>query len=138
MLRSNYLSTLVTRVSIFLVGLTLLPSRALAVDAGGTPAGGVDAGGTPAASGGGLTNPLNNIDSLPDFLNAILDAIVTLGTILLTLAIIYVGFLFVVAQGNEEKIKSARSALMWTVIGGLILLGAKTIGMVIASTVGAL
>ena len=86
----------------------------------------------------GLTNPLNNIDSLPEFLNAILGAVVQLGTIVLILALVYVGFLFVVAQGNEEKIKSARSALFWTVIGGLVLLGAQTIGMVISSTVGAL
>jgi|TARA_R110000824_G_scaffold401771_1_gene615540 hypothetical protein len=89
-------------------------------------------------SSGGLTNPLNNINSLPEFMNAILDAVVQLGSIVLLLAIVYVGFLFVKAQGKEEEIKSARSALMWTVIGGLILLGAKTIGLVIASTVGAL
>lgn len=90
---------------------------------------------TSPTSGGGLTNPLNSIDSLPDFLNAILGAVVDLGTIVLTLALIYVGFLFVKAQGKEEEIKNARNALMWTVIGGLVLLGAKTIGMVIASTV---
>lgn len=86
-------------------------------------------------SGGGLTNPLNSINSLPDFLNAILGAVVDLGTIVLTLALIYVGFLFVKAQGKEEEIKNARNALMWTVIGGLVLLGAQTIGMVISSTV---
>ncbi len=90
---------------------------------------------SPTSGGGGLTNPLNSINSLPDFLNAILGAVVDLGTIVLTLALIYVGFLFVKAQGKEEEIKNARNALMWTVIGGLVLLGAKTIGMVIASTV---
>lgn len=83
----------------------------------------------------GLTNPLNSINSLPDFINAILDAVVQLGTILLTFAIVYVGFKFVAAQGNEEEIRSARTALMWTVIGGLVLLGAKTIGLVISATV---
>lgn len=98
-------------------------------------------GGNPVSTdsdGGGLTNPLNNINSLPDFMNAILDAVVTIGSIILTLAIVYVGFLFVQAQGNDEKIKSARSALMWTVIGGLVLLGARTVGLVITSTIGAL
>jgi hypothetical protein len=64
-----------------------------------------------------------------------LDAVVYLGSIFLTLAIIYVGFLFVMARGNEEKIRGARSALVWTVIGGLILLGAKAIGLVISATV---
>lgn len=110
---------------------------------GGNPTtgtGGPASGGNPVSetSGTGLTNPLNKIDSLPAFLNAILDAIVQIGTIVLTLAIVYVGFMFVRAQGNEEGIRTARSALMWTVIGGLVLLGAKTIGLVISSTVNTL
>jgi len=83
----------------------------------------------------GLTNPLKDIDSLPELLKVVLDAIVQLGTIILTLALVYVGFLFVVAQGNEEKITNAKNALLWTVIGGLILLGASAIGAVIGSTV---
>lgn len=83
----------------------------------------------------GLTNPLNNINSLPDFMNAILDAVVQLGSIVLVFAIVYVGFKFVTAQGNEEEIRSARTALMWVVIGGLVLLGAKTVGLVITNTV---
>lgn len=83
----------------------------------------------------GLTNPLNNINSLPEFMNAILDAVVQLGSIVLVFAIMYVGFKFVTAQGNEEEIRSARTALMWVVIGGLVLLGAKTVGLVITSTV---
>ncbi len=125
-----------------LVGFLLLsPIATRAVTPVGTPGGSLTPAGTPSASapsGGGLTNPLNSIDSLPDFLNAILGAVVQLGTIVLTLALIYVGFLFVKAQGKEEEIKNARNALMWTVIGGLVLLGAQTIGMVIASTVESL
>ncbi len=92
---------------------------------------------TPGA-GGGLQNPLKDINSLPDLLNAILKAVVELGSIILVVAIVYVGFKFVVAQGNEEKIKEARGALVWTVIGGLILLGATAISTVIQATVGGL
>lgn len=111
----------------------------LAVAQSGSP-GGNPAGQSPGGNPGseGLTNPLNGIDSLPDFLNAILGAIVQLGVIVLTLALVYVGFLFVKAQGNEEQLRSARGALMWTVIGGLVLLGAQTIGMVISTTVESL
>ena len=90
------------------------------------------------ASAVGLENPLNGIDSLPDLLRAVLKAVVELGTLLLIFAIVYCGFLFVKAQGNPEEIKSARTALMWTVIGGLILLGAETISIVIQNTVGAI
>lgn len=112
----------------------------LAANIGGAPNGGPTVGGQPASetSGGGLTNPLGSIDSLPEFMTAILRAVVTLGSIVLTLAIIYVGFLFVKAQGNAEQISAARSALLWTVIGGLILLGAETVGLVIENTVESL
>lgn len=137
----------IARVTVFFLAFSAIsllgPVSALAIEGGTGPTGsGVNAGTgaeTPSSStGGGLTNPLNNIDSLPKFMEVILQAVVQIGTIILTLAIVYVGFLFVQAQGNEEKIKAARSSLMWTVIGGLVLLGASTIGKVIESTVGAL
>lgn len=140
----RFISKLFLSIAVFVVASTMLhPVALLAANLGGAPAGKTNLGGAPATTAtqpdtNGLTNPLNNINSLPDFLNKILEAVVQLGTIVLILAIVYVGFLFVVAQGNEEKIKSARSALFWTVIGGLVLLGAQTIGMVISSTVGAL
>lgn len=86
----------------------------------------------------GLINPLKGICSIQDFLVAILNFVVQLGTIALIVMLVYVGFLFVVAQGNEEKLKNAKSALMWTVIGGLILLGAQAIAMAIQATVGSL
>lgn len=123
--------------------LSLSGLTAYAGPIGPTPAGGKPIGPTPAADttqspSGGLTNPLNGIDSLPEFMDKILQAVVQLGSIVLLFAIIYVGFKFVTAQGNEEEIRSARSALMWTVIGGLILLGAQTIGLVISTTVNSL
>ncbi len=85
-----------------------------------------------------LTNPLANTNSLADLLAAVLGLIVQLGTFALVFMLVYVGFLFVVAQGNDEKLRSARSALVWTVIGGLVLLGAQAISMVIQSTINAL
>lgn len=106
---------------------------------GGSPAsgglGGSPASGGTSGSGGGLVNPLNSISSLPELLRAILGGVVQIGAIFLTVMIVYVGFLFVAARGNEEKISSARSALLWTIIGGLILLGASAIELVIEATV---
>lgn len=69
---------------------------------------------------------------------AVLRAVVTLGSILLVVAIVWVGAQFVFAQGQEEKIRDARNALMWTVIGGLVLLGAEAISIVIQATVSTL
>lgn len=86
----------------------------------------------------GLVNPLQNIDSFPDLLNAIIGAIVDIGFIVLILMLVFVGFKFVAAQGREEELRNARSALVWTVIGGLILLGAEAISLVVQSTAEAL
>lgn len=84
-----------------------------------------------------IQNPLK-VDSLTALLQLVLKAVVYLGTIALTLALIWVGFMFVMARGNAEKLSTARSALVWTIIGGLILLGAQAIGLVIQSTVNTL
>jgi Type IV secretion system pilin len=86
------------------------------------------------SSGQTLANPLK-VNSLTELLNLILGAAITIGKIVLTLAIIWTGFLFIEARGNAEKISGARTALLWVVVGGLILLGAQAIGMVIESTV---
>lgn len=86
----------------------------------------------------GLVNPLNGVSTLPQFLKAILAGVVQIGTIILIMMLVYVGFLFVAARGNAEKLQSAKSALVWTVIGGLILLGATSIQLVIEGTVNSL
>lgn len=51
---------------------------------------------------------------------------------------VFVGFKFVTAQGNETKISEAKNMLLWTVIGALILLGAKAIAIGICETTNAL
>ncbi|MDR3548863.1 MAG: TrbC/VirB2 family protein [Candidatus Pacebacteria bacterium] len=84
-----------------------------------------------------LLNPLN-VTSLPNLLSEILTYVQTLGGIALTIMLVYTGFLFVSARGNAEKLSQARSALLWTVVGGLLLLGASALATVITSTVSTL
>jgi hypothetical protein len=52
--------------------------------------------------------------------------------------LVFVGFKFVTAQGSDTKIVEARQMLLWTVVGALILLGAKAIQEGIIATVKAL
>jgi heme/copper-type cytochrome/quinol oxidase subunit 2 len=85
-------------------------------------------------NGGGLTNPLGTTSDLQTLLGKVLDAVIAIGTVVVTIMLVYCGFLFVVARGNEEKIREARSALLWTVIGALVLLGAKAIQGIITTT----
>ena len=119
--------------------LALASTAQAQVNPGGNPGGGVNPGGNPdTVEPKGLVNPLGDVETLPQFLEAILKGVVDIGTIILIMMLVYVGFLFVAARGNAEKIQSAKSALVWTVIGGLILLGATAIQLVITETVKSL
>ncbi|MDB5265764.1 MAG: protein of unknown function with transrane region [Parcubacteria group bacterium] len=86
-------------------------------------------------AGAQLVNPLKNITDLPSLLKALLAALIQIGTVVLILAFVWIGFSFVRAQGNPKAIAAARSALIWTIIGGGILLGAQAISTLIQSTV---
>ncbi|KKW34467.1 MAG: hypothetical protein UY81_C0074G0012 [Candidatus Giovannonibacteria bacterium GW2011_GWA2_53_7] len=85
-----------------------------------------------------ITNPLKSIDSIPELINAVLKIVVKVGVPLVALAIIYVGFLFVKAQGNENELKTAKEAFLYTIIGAGIVLGAFVISQAIQATVTSL
>jgi len=84
----------------------------------------------------GLENPLgNDIDTIPEFIEAIINIVLIVGVPIVVLALIYVGFLFVKAQGKPEEITKAKNALMYTLIGAALLLGAFVIANAIGKTV---
>ena len=85
-----------------------------------------------------LINPLGAGTSLPALLNDILQFVVQIGSIIVIFMLVYVGFLFIVARGEPGKISEARRALLYTLIGALILLGAEAIALGIQATVQAL
>lgn len=85
-----------------------------------------------------LINPLNAGISLESFLVNILQFIVRIGAIVIILMVVFVGYKFVAAQGNSTKIEEARTMLLWTIVGALILLGAEAIAKGICATVQAL
>lgn len=89
------------------------------------------------ANTGGLTNPLKS-KTIEAFFLAILDILLVFALPIIVLFIMYAGFLYVTAQGDPTKIKTAHAALTWSVIGGVIVLGAKLIIDVIQNTVNAL
>ncbi len=94
-------------------------------------------------SGGGssqniikLDNPFRTGGNLIDFIKVIINNIVLpVGGVLAVLAFIYAGFKYVLAQGDPAKIKDAHRALLYTVIGTAILLGAWLITDVISNTI---
>ncbi len=89
--------------------------------------------------GTALMNPLGEGTTVNSFLLSILNIITnTVGPVIVILMLVYVGFKFVTAQGEPGKITEARQMLLWTLVGALILLGAKAIAMGIQATVSAL
>lgn len=84
-----------------------------------------------------LENPLgdNNIGSLQDFVIKAIDMIFKILLPIAAMFIIYAGFEMVMASGNEEKLKTAKQQLLYTLLGVLIILGAWVIASAIAGTV---
>ena len=116
---------------------TLAPFFTFAQVGGGTnptPGGGtnpVPGGGTNPVSGDtsqvtvidiNIPNPIS-VGTIPEFIQKVLEFIITIGLPILAMAIIYSGFLFITAQGAEAQITKAKNALLFAVIGGFILLG---------------
>jgi hypothetical protein len=91
----------------------------------GNPSGGVT-----------LNNPLGDKDIL-EFLQDILDVIMIFAVPLIVFMIIYAGFLFVMDRGSEKNLKQAKNALLYAVIGAVIIFGAKAILEVVQGTVDA-
>lgn len=81
-----------------------------------------------------LKNPLEGTDSLQGFLLNVLDAVIYILMPVIVIMMIYAGFLFVTARGNAEKLTQAKNALLYTVIGAAIILGAKGFALAIEST----
>jgi hypothetical protein len=85
----------------------------------------------------GLCNPLN-APNLVALLEEILAYVVQIGSIFLVVMIIFVGFQYIMARGNAEKVSKAHQALLWTVVGGALLLGAQALAIVVAATISSL
>src|SRR3989344_9158122 len=81
-----------------------------------------------------LENPLES-DSILILLTKLLDVVVQVGIPVIAIFIVYSGFLFVKAQGNDSKLSEAKVTLMWTVIGAASVLGATVISGVINATI---
>lgn len=88
---------------------------------------------------GKICNPLGDPNmKIQTLLLKILEGVIKIGLPIIVLAIIYSGFLFVTARGNSEKLGKAKDALLYSVIGAAILLGAVALAKLIESTVRAL
>lgn len=85
------------------------------------------------AQGGRFQNPIQ-ASSIEAIIAQLLQFVVQVGTVIAVFFVIYSGFLFVKAQGNESEITKAKSVFFWTIVGALILIGAQVLSGVICNT----
>lgn len=82
-----------------------------------------------------LINPLSSINSIPEFFQAILDIVMVFAIPFIVFFIVYAGFLYVMAQGKPEQISKAHNALLYALIGGVLILAANALLAIVTGTV---
>jgi hypothetical protein len=82
-------------------------------------------------------NPLKGIDSPEDLLNALVKAVVIIAAPIIVLFIILSGFKYVTAQGDPTKLTEAKRALIYSIIGAVIIIGSAAILEIVANTINA-
>jgi amino acid transporter len=73
--------------------------------------------------------------TVDDLVIAILEAIITIAVPVVVLMIIYGGFTYVTAQGNPEQIKKATRTLSYAIIGGILIIGATAIMVIMQDAI---
>ena len=81
-----------------------------------------------------IRNPISS-DTIAELLGKLLDLFVQIGVVVVTMGIIYAGFIYVTARGDKGKIAKAHTAFYWAIIGSAVVLGAFAIVRVISETV---
>lgn len=81
-----------------------------------------------------LQNPLA-FDSVQGFIVAVLNIIIVIATPIVVIFIILAGFQYVTARGDATKVKNATQALTYSVIGGVLIIGAVAIAEIIKNLI---
>jgi hypothetical protein len=83
-----------------------------------------------------LKNPLDpSFSTIPLFIAGALEVLVMVALPIITFFIVYSGFKFISAQGNESKLTEAKHNFFYVIIGSLLILGAWIIATLIGGTV---
>ncbi len=84
-----------------------------------------------------IPNPLKDkTGTLMSLLGSVLDNIVMpIAAVAVVMWIIWAGFQYVLAQGKPAEIEKAHQRLLWSLVGGGILLGAAAIAKVVQTTI---
>ena len=87
------------------------------------------------STGGDTIQNWLNVGTIPLFLSALFEDIAKIGVVVLAFYIVYTGFLFVSAQGNEQALQKAKESLKWVLLGGALILGAWVLSLAVLETI---
>lgn len=85
-----------------------------------------------------LTSPTPGIATFYDFIKQVLSIIVRVGLPVAAIFLVYSGYQFLTAQGDEKKLTTAKHSFVWAVVGTAVLLGAWVLAEAIKGTVDAI
>lgn len=85
-------------------------------------------------SGPKLTNPIGT-DSLFQFLEFIIDALIKIAVPVASIVIMFAGFKFVMARGNSSELDKAKELLWGALIGIALILISKVLITVLQTTI---
>lgn len=83
-----------------------------------------------------FNNPLS-FTSITDMIVAIVNVVIVMSTPIIVFFLIYAGFMYVTARGNPEKLQQASKALLYGIIGGVIILASVAIMTIVKNLVSA-
>lgn len=79
-----------------------------------------------------ICNPIQ-AQTFGQLVEAIAKAITAIGIPLIAIFLVWSGFLFVTARGNEEQLKRAKATFSWTLVGGAVVIGAWALAVAIVN-----
>ncbi len=83
-----------------------------------------------------LSNPIA-VNSVGELVNKFADIFSYVVILFAVLAIVYVGFRFVIAQGKPDELNTLKTWLGWIVVGVAIVIGARMIIRIVINTLSA-
>ena len=83
-----------------------------------------------------IPNWLGDITDVNSLINRIINLLVKLAIVIAPILIIYAGFLYITAAGNEQTIQKAHRVLIWALIGLAVVILATGIPALIKEFLG--
>ena len=77
-----------------------------------------------------LCNPLQ-ANSFGELVQSLARALVAVAIPIVVIFLIYSGFLFVSARGNEQQLEKAKKTFYWTIVGAAVVVGAYALASAI-------